>query len=129
MPFDDTADRKESHKAIGLRLQLAREVLGYTDEKELQGKFAEDAGIEANTYNQYERGKSRPDLERGKMLCKTYGLSLDYIYLGRFDGLTHQLATKIKAVCAARKAAATAVAPTPLPSATVVDGRRRRKSA
>jgi transcriptional regulator with XRE-family HTH domain len=124
MPFED--DRKESHKAIGLRLQLARAVLTAGRGRVTQAQFALDAGLNAPLYNNYERGISRPQLENALKLVKTYGLSLDYIYLGKFDGLPHGLARDLKDACAAKKAEP---APSPIPSAKVVTIKRRRRTA
>ncbi len=72
---------------IGERLRLTRACYGLT-----QGEFAEGAGIARHTYNQYENGKKRPSLETATALCDAYGLTLDWIFHGRVEGLPHQLA-------------------------------------
>ena len=63
-----------------------------------QGEFAERAGISRNTYNQYEQGVNRPQLEAAFKLSDTYRLTLDWIYFGDPSGLRFDLAETIKAL-------------------------------
>lgn len=83
---------------IGQRLELARHVLGLQ-----QNEFAAGAGIPRNTYNQYERGKKRPDIDNGIAIALKYGLTLDWIYLGDPSGLRYTTAEAIKSIRAARE--------------------------
>lgn len=86
-----------SLEAIGLRLELTRQVFGVP-----QNDFCEKAGIAPNTYNQYERGKKRPTVENAIALCETYDLTLDWIYRGDPSGLRYKTADALKALRQAR---------------------------
>lgn len=76
----------ESLMAIAHRLIATREGMGYT-----QKEFCERAGIAPNTYNQWERAKGRPQLDMAIQLCRTYHLTLDWIYRGNALGLPADL--------------------------------------
>ena len=83
--------------AIGLRLELTRQVLGMQ-----QNDFCARADIAANTYNQIERGKKRPSVENAIALCEAYDLTLDWIYRGDPSGLRYETADAIKSLKQAR---------------------------
>jgi transcriptional regulator with XRE-family HTH domain len=83
---------------IGKRLKLTRDAMGIQ-----QNAFAAGAGIPANTYNQYETGKFRPQIDNAIKLCSTYNLTLDWIYLGDPGGLRYEVATAIRALQLARR--------------------------
>lgn len=76
--------------AIARRLERTRVALGLT-----QSEFADKAGIARNTYNQWEKGKGRPQLDGAISLCSTYNLTLDWIYFGETSGLPYQVASKL----------------------------------
>jgi transcriptional regulator with XRE-family HTH domain len=84
------AIRPRSIDAIAQRLIATREAFGLS-----QLEFAIRAGIPGNTYNQYERARSRPSLDFAVRLCEIYGLTLDWIYFGDIRGLRHDLAVSI----------------------------------
>lgn len=86
-----------SPKAIGRRLALTRQVLGLQ-----QNEFAEKAGIAAPTYNEFEKGKTRPSIDKARLLRRTYHLTHDWIYEGDLSGLRYELADAIKALRATR---------------------------
>ena len=77
-------------QAIAHRLEQTRSALGLT-----QSEFADKAGIARNTYNQWEKGKGRPQLDGAIALCSTYNLTLDWIYFGQMSGLPYQVAQKL----------------------------------
>jgi DNA-binding XRE family transcriptional regulator len=77
-------------QAIAHRLERTREALGLS-----QSEFADKAGIARNTYNQWEKGKGRPQLDGAIALCTAYGLTLDWIYFGQMAGLPYQTAQKL----------------------------------
>ena len=79
--------------AIAERLRLTRAALDY----ESQAEFALKAGIQPNTYNQYEQAKGRPSLDNALNLCATYGLTLDWIFRGDPGGLPLRIASVIQA--------------------------------
>ena len=78
--------------AIGLRLKLTRQVLGLT-----QVALCRSVGIATNTYNQYEKGVTRPTVENAIAICEAFHLTLDWLYRGDPSGLRYDLADQIKA--------------------------------
>lgn len=78
--------------AIASRLKATREALGLE-----QSEFADRAKIARNTYNQWEKGRGRPQLEGAMKLCEAYNLTLDWIYYGSLDGLPLNLAISLGA--------------------------------
>jgi DNA-binding XRE family transcriptional regulator len=79
-----------SKKAIGRRLLITRQYYMMS-----QADFAKGAGINDNTYNQYEKAKKRPSIENAIQLCNRYNITLDWIYRGEASGLRHELATMV----------------------------------
>ena len=82
-----------SFEAIGDRLRLSRMATGLD-----QTNYARACAIAQNTYNQYERGKSRPSLDHAFCLCDTYNLTLGWIYDGDASGLPPSLHAAIMAL-------------------------------
>lgn len=72
------------YKAIGARLRAVRE--GFTDLN--QADFAARLGFNEDQYGSWERGARRVTVEAAERLCDAYGLTLDWIYRGRRDGLS-----------------------------------------
>lgn len=91
-------DRARSEIEIGRRLALARLATGLN-----QQGYARGAGIAQNTYNQYERGESRPAIDNAIRLADTYKLTLDFIYLGETSGLPPELLAAITALRKTRR--------------------------
>lgn len=87
----DAAAPDRGVAAIAARLQSARRALGYN-----QRELCALTEIATNTYNQWERGRGRPELDEAIKLRKI-GLTLDWIYLGDPAGLPHSLALKLAA--------------------------------
>ena len=75
---------------IARRLERTRLALGLS-----QSEFAEKAGLARNTYNQWEKGKGRPQLDGAIALCSVYNLTLDWIYFGDKSGLPYALAQQL----------------------------------
>jgi transcriptional regulator with XRE-family HTH domain len=97
MPRDT---RPRRNIAIGGRLELARTALGMP-----QGKFAEAAGIRPNTYSMWEIGENFPGVDNVMKLCLAHpGLTLDWVYLGKLDGMNHKIANAITALQVAQSA-------------------------
>lgn len=63
---------------VGKRLMRAREKLGMT-----QTEFAKNAGLKLAAYNNYEHDRREPPPAAARKLFYAYGISLDYIYIGR----------------------------------------------
>lgn len=78
-----TAEDRKSLTMIAARLKDMRRAFGV----EKQGEFAARAGIARNTYNQWEQGQRRPDIDNAIKLAETYGVTLDWIFLGSPRGL------------------------------------------
>ena len=74
MPYSD----------IGARLELIRK--GYSDLN--QGAWAEKHNFNVTQYNNWEKGVRRIPVDAAERLCDRYGLTLDFIYRGRRDGLS-----------------------------------------
>lgn len=88
----DTRPRRNI--AIGGRLVLARTAFGMA-----QGKFAEAASIRPNTYSMWEIGENFPGVDNIMKLCVAHpGLTLDWVYLGKLDGMPHKIANAITAL-------------------------------
>lgn len=78
------------HSDIGTRLKAFRELT------ELQQKeFAIKNGFAPTQYTNWETGERRIPVDKAALLENVYGLTLDFIYLGRFRTLPHSLATSL----------------------------------
>jgi transcriptional regulator with XRE-family HTH domain len=75
---------KFPYAEIGQRLEAVRK--GFSDFK--QNAWAEKHGFAATQYNNWETGARRIPVDDAEKLCATYGLTLDWIYRGRRDGLS-----------------------------------------
>lgn len=84
------ASAPTSLDAIAYRLRITREALGLN-----QTQFCGMAGIARNTYNQWEQGKGRPELDKALALCEAHSLTLDWVYRGVIGGLPYELASRI----------------------------------
>lgn len=71
------------YKEIGDRLRIVREHFSDLNQKE----WAEKHGFNKTQYNNWEVGARRIPVDEAEKLCDRYGLTLDAIYRGRFDGL------------------------------------------
>ncbi|PQO23106.1 hypothetical protein C2I36_09560 [Rhodobacteraceae bacterium WD3A24] len=78
------AKEAPQHPEIGARLAAVRE--GFSDLS--QKAWAEKHGFSPTQYNNWEKGARRIPIEAAEKLCSTYGLTLDFIYRGRRDGLS-----------------------------------------
>lgn len=74
---------------IGHRLVAVRKAFsGLT-----QRAWADKHGFAPTQYNNWEKGARRIPVEAAERLCEAYGLTLDFIYRGRRDGLS-EIASK-----------------------------------
>lgn len=71
---------------IGNRLKAVREAFSDMSQKD----WAASHTFEATQWNNWEKGTRRIPIEAAEKLCHLYGLSLDFIYLGRKDGLSQK---------------------------------------
>lgn len=70
--------------AIGNRLAAIRRA--FSDDS--QKSWAERHGFNPTQYNNWEKGTRRITVDCSEKLADTYGLSLDFIYRGKRDGLS-----------------------------------------
>lgn len=75
------------------RLQIIRI---YSDSPS-QTAFAARYGFELKSWNNYERGFSLPSWAAVQLVQKFPGLTLDWIYLGKEDGLPGRLRAELEA--------------------------------
>lgn len=85
---EDSQEGKEAallpYAVIGARLRAIRE--SYSDLT--QRAWAEHNGFNPTQYNNWETGARRIPVDAAEKLCETYGVTLDFIYRGRRDGLS-----------------------------------------
>ena len=55
-------------------------------------KFAKEHGFSKSQLGNWEAGSRRISIDAAMRLCDLYGLTLDYIYIGRLSSLPHSLA-------------------------------------
>ena len=72
------------YSAIGERVDLVR--LRFTDMSQVE--WSAYLGVSTGRYNNWKAGRRRITLDTAQKLCADYGLSLDYIYMGKLDGLS-----------------------------------------
>jgi transcriptional regulator with XRE-family HTH domain len=80
---------------VARRLALTREILGLT-----QKEFAERAGLVLSRYHLCETGRCPIYLSGAMALCAAHGLSLDWLYRGKTQGLPLWLAVEVIACSA-----------------------------
>jgi transcriptional regulator with XRE-family HTH domain len=77
-------------RETGKRLARAREALDLS-----QVEICRAIGIGETTWNNWEKGKRRPDPIALVRFANTYGITLDYIYRGDTQGLTARILSKV----------------------------------
>lgn len=73
-----------TYRDIGSRLQLLREAFSEMNKSD----WAERHGFAQSQYLMWERGARRITVDEAQRLADQYGLTLDWIYRGRVDGLS-----------------------------------------
>ena len=91
-PHPDIGDRLRRVRLIA----LDHEGKGFPNHGD-QKRFAEYYGFAPGSWNQWEKGASMPWPQACRLVDKIAGLTLDYIYLGRFGGLPFDLAARLRA--------------------------------
>lgn len=77
---------------VSRRLRAAREVVYDT-----AAGCARDLGVAPNTWLNYELGKSYPDPSHLVRFCDSTGFTTDFIYRGRFKGITEDVQIRLAA--------------------------------
>src|SRR5215469_14013880 len=80
----------QSVDAVAARLDLTRNALALTP-----AEFCRASGVRPNAYANWIARRSRPDLESAIRICRAFGCTLDWIYLGAPAGLTYELHEKV----------------------------------
>lgn len=78
------AKEQPQYPEIGSRLAAVR--TGFSELN--QTAWARKHGFNQTQYNNWEKGVRRIPVDEAERLCRDYGLTLDFIYLGRRDGLS-----------------------------------------
>lgn len=87
------ATRPES---IGKRLEITRIALGFPTRRE----FYAPIGLGESATSMWESGQRLPHVQHAMLLCREYGLTLDWIYRGVLSSLPHRTAMTIRAALA-----------------------------
>ena len=74
----------ETYPEIGKRLEAIRAAFSDLNQKD----WAEKHHFGTTQYNNWEKGARRIPVDAAERLCDTYGLTLDFVYRGRRDGLS-----------------------------------------
>jgi transcriptional regulator with XRE-family HTH domain len=90
--------RSDSHQQIGERLRVTREALGLS-----QAELCRRTGIRPAAWNNAETGDNRIGIDGATALCKTTGVTLDWIFLGHRGGLPQKLAVEIERLMRKRR--------------------------
>lgn len=100
MPKRRRKDEGESSpKVIARRLRALRKAYGAIQVPPVrisQTDFAEHAGLTQNAYTNYENALRAPSIEAAAKLAHTYGLTLDWIFLGDDSSIGFRLKDEIK---------------------------------
>jgi hypothetical protein len=78
-------------KEIGDRLKAIREAFSNLSQR----AWAEKHGFQPTQWNNWEKGIRRIPVDEAEKLCQLYGLTLDWIYRGRRDGLSFRASNSI----------------------------------
>lgn len=77
--------------AIGTRLRLTRQALGLS-----QQEFGRRAGIGKQAMNNIEKGRNFPTIMNLVALCEAHDLTLEWVCIGFYKGLRHELVEAIR---------------------------------
>lgn len=80
-------------ESIGARLALLRRALGHSP-----SEMADLLGIERTYWSRFENGRRAINETTAALLVARFGVTLDFLILGRWDKLPFDLATKMRDV-------------------------------
>lgn len=86
----NATESDKEHIVIGNRLAAIRQAFSDLDQAEWAAKHS----VGVTTWNNWERGLRRIPVDQAERFCDIYGLTLDFIYRGRRDGLS-ETASKV----------------------------------
>jgi len=78
---------------IGERLRLLRETLGYKP-----SEIADELGIERTYWSRFEKGHRPISEAAAVLLVDRFGVTLDWLILGRWESLPFELASRMRRV-------------------------------
>jgi len=81
------------NEAVGYRLGLLRRALGMTS-----SEMADSLGIERTYWSRFEKGRQGLSDSVAALLVVRFGVTLDFLMLGRWDKLPVDLAEKMRAL-------------------------------
>lgn len=58
--------------------------------------FGERFNVSESRLNNWMKGIRRPAVDAGIAICREFGLTLDWLYLGVVDGLDYRLVTRLR---------------------------------
>ena len=82
----ENAAPRPDYSEIGDRLRTVRVHFGECNQR----LWAEKNGFNITQYNHWEKGTRRIPVDAAERLSDRYGLTLDFIYRGRRDGLAEK---------------------------------------
>ena len=82
---------EKPYAPIGARLLAIRKAFSPMTQRE----WAEKHGFSPTRYNNWELGGRRIPVEEAEKLCDLYGLTLDFLYRGRRDGLSESASKRL----------------------------------
>lgn len=80
-------------KTVAKRLKHLREALGFPT----QAAFANELGIERNTYNPFEKGARELTFETACLIRKKFKIPIDWLFWGEDDELPYHIKVKLEA--------------------------------
>lgn len=79
--------------AVGNRLKVLRLMLGLT-----KAEMADANGFDRTNYGRFEAGARGLPREVAFHLAERYGITMDWLYRGRWEGLSIDLAERLRSV-------------------------------
>lgn len=84
------SDERPDYSEIGRRLRALRLAFG----SDSQVAWCEKHNLSQSQWNNWEKGARRISVDSAERLCDAYGVTLDWVYRGRRDGLA-ETASKV----------------------------------
>ena len=84
---------------IGYRLALVREALGLKP-----SEIADSLGVERTYWSRFENGRRALTETVAALMTERYGVTLDFLILGKWSGLPLELAGKMREIERSREA-------------------------
>lgn len=84
------SEAEHSPSKVGARIRLVR-----VAHKLSQSQFADLCGLNLSAIGNWEQGRQRPSIDASQKISDAFGLTLDYLLLGRLGTLKHDVATRL----------------------------------